>query len=779
MAPVAKDAGPVSFPLEATPEERATSAASAHAVLLELVVDAAGHVTQATVVEGTGSFAAASLDAANKWTFVPATRDGVAVAAKIRMRVDFAPASAPAAPPPPPANGQKGTTLPSPPSPPSATSATSAASVPADVLVRGSRAAPGATTLSAGEVRQVPGAFGDAFRAIDALPGVVPMASGLPYFFVRGAPPGNTGYYLDEIRVPLLFHLGFGPSVVHPAMVDAVDFYPGGYPAALGRFAGGIVSGRTTEPSPLARGEAEVRLYDAGALVETPFGDGRGDALVGGRYSYTGLALSIFAPDTRLGYWDYQTRVGWDLTPKDRISVFAFGSFDRLDQRDDSRHPFETVFDTEFHRVDVRYDRTIGGGDGHPPSGHLRVAGTVGYDQTSTDLATATDAMLALRAAYMQTLSRQLTLRAGGDITWDSYHAKSTEDASQVDDYDQSLGATDHIEARFPPRQAVISGVHADLVYRPIPRVEIVPGLRGDIFTSRPTEVSATSHSTSAAALDPRLATRVQLARALTLITTFGLSHQEPSFVLPIPALNPGTNLGNLQTAVQTSAGIEVRLPAEITATATGFLQNYRNMTDPTATCAPDLPMNTGTTLHPCDDDRVNGRAYGLELYIRRALTKRLTGWISYTLSRSTREAHSLFTPGDVTTVLSEYDRTHVLSLIGAMDLGKRWRVGARFYAYSGRPYSQTFEGVALPPYNDQRLPGFYRIDLRVEKSWPIGKRGHIAFVIEGLNITLRKEATDIDCSSADNVTMRQLDICKPDYVGPIAIPSIGVEGAL
>ncbi|MEI9949386.1 MAG: hypothetical protein WDO74_10485 [Pseudomonadota bacterium] len=32
----------------------------------------------------------------------------------------------------------------------------------------------------------------------------------LPFFFVRGAPPGNVGYFLDGIRVPLLFHIALG-----------------------------------------------------------------------------------------------------------------------------------------------------------------------------------------------------------------------------------------------------------------------------------------------------------------------------------------------------------------------------------------------------------------------------------------------------------------------------------------------------------------------------------------------------------------------------------------
>lgn len=41
-------------------------------------------------------------------------------------------------------------------------------------------------------------------RRREAMPGVTPVASGVPYFFVRGAPPGNVGYFVDGVRVPLL-----------------------------------------------------------------------------------------------------------------------------------------------------------------------------------------------------------------------------------------------------------------------------------------------------------------------------------------------------------------------------------------------------------------------------------------------------------------------------------------------------------------------------------------------------------------------------------------------
>ena len=57
------------------------------------------------------------------------------------------------------------------------------------------------------------------------------------------------------------------------------------------------------------------------------------------------------------------------------------------------------------------------------------------------------------------------------------------------------------------------------------------------------------------------------------------------------------------------------------------------------------------------------------------------------------------------------------------------------------------------------RDPAFYRLDLRVEKRWTLQKARWISFVAETLNTTLHKEIVS-------NVEL-----------GPIAIPSVGVEG--
>jgi TonB family protein len=742
-------------------------------VVVEIVVDAEGEVTKASLVDGSAPFDAVTLDAARRWRFEPARRADAAVAARIRVRVEFTPSTIV-----PPLTVPEAAVAPPPLRP------------AIEVVVKGHKPAPGEITVGGGEVRQIPGAFGDPFRSIEALPGVTPMVSGLPYFFVRGAPPGNTGYFLDGVRVPLLFHVAFGPSVIHPGLIDHVDFYPGGFPAQFGRFAGGIVSAATRNPPTEAHGEANVRVFDAGVLAETPFADGRGSALVAGRYSYTALILSLVSPGTQLAYWDYQTRATWKINDANEIGVFAFGSYDNLGQS--SGGTSGTILETEFHRVDLRYDHALG------DHGTLRVAATLGYGDSNDGFIHVRDLTAGVRATLEDRLSPSLTLRAGGDVTLDRFDLLGIVAPPLP-------GLPDGSTLLYPPRIDVAAGGYTDVVWKLSPHVQIVPGLRADVFVSHRfddpiAELEVISQSFPGAAprtvditstlpaLDPRLAARVDLTRTIDLVSTFGVTHQPPSFVAPVPGLSFVETHPILQTAIQMSQGLTVALPADVTLEVTGFLQSYLNLTDLTATCdlnesVEQLGVSASRILAGsfCLNEPVRGRAFGGELFLRRDLTKRLTGWLSYTLSRSTREAHLPGNPESVVEVetLSEFDRTHVLSLVGAYDLGAGWRAGARFFAYSGLPYTNTRGGEPVLPYNDERMPAFYRIDVRLEKRWRLGPRVTIALVFEGMNVTLNKEAVAATCSPTPGESPKGFDTCTFQTVGPISIPSVGVEGSL
>lgn len=656
-----------------------------------------------------------------------------------------------------------------------------------EVQVRGARAPKDAqTTMGGAEVRQVPGAFGDHFRVIETLPGVTPIVSGLPFFFVRGAPPGNNGYYLDGIRVPVLYHIGLGPSVVHPGLISKVDFFPGGPPARFGRFVGGVLSGETKAPTGELHGEGNIRLFDLGALVEMPFDQGRGNVLVGGRYSYTAALVSIAAPDVRLDYWDYQARASYALTPDDTVSAFAFGSYDFLGEvRNEparGEKPAEkrtaTVFETQFHRLDLRWDHRL------PKKGRMRVAATIGSDSTATDdIRGVRDRMVATRLYVEQPVSSDVLVRGGMDAILDHYDLADAEPGQST-------------STLYPPRDDLAIGAHVDAVMRLAPRWEVVPGLRFDYFGSvralegQPIAERRVRTNAAIPAVDPRLQSRLALTKDVTAVSTFAVTHQTPSFFIPIPGLQLGRLGQGLQTGVQTSQGVEVSLPLAFTFTPTVFHHAYLGLNDFLATCGEISDEEDDD----CLDRRVRGRTIGFELLLRRALTQKLTGWVSYTLSRTTRstQVFLLGRRGRQTSIPGDFDRTHVLNVIGAYDLGRGWRAGARFFFYTGRPYSNRVFDVPVPPYNDQRMPAFHRFDARVEKEWKVGKSGRVSLVVEWLNFTLQKEVTSVDCRSPEGgrgavdprrvvngeVPPELLDKCTFQEIGPITIPSIGVEGA-
>jgi hypothetical protein len=221
-------------------------------------------------------------------------------------------------------------------------------------------------------------------------------------------------------------------------------------------------------------------------------------------------------------------------------------------------------------------------------------------------------------------------------------------------------------------------------------------------------------------------------------------------------------------------------------------LSYWSGLTDLTANCLQIMPPTTQggpprddlgrppALPYTCPTERaLHGYAYGMELLVRRSLAKRLTGWVSYTLSRSRRQ-ESFITPsgGDtVTTVPSDYDRTHVLNAVLAADLGRHWRAGARVVFYSGVPYSGLAGNVPAPPYNAYRTESFFRLDVRLEKRWSLGKDRTIAFVLEGQNVTLSKQATPLalDCIG-DMTPQGETEQCNVGKVGPLTIPSLGVQ---
>jgi len=477
-----------------------------------------------------------------------------------------------------------------------------------------------------------------------------------------------------------------------------------------------MITGQTAAPDETrAHGDFQARVFDAAAFAETPIGDGRDTVAAAGRYGYTGLILALIDPNDSLSYWDYQARFTHRFAGGDRVSLFAFGSYDRLA---DGGTPF---FRVQYHRADLRFDHPL-------RDGHLRVAATLSYDdamtaETSDDTVGRSVSRKGpggrLRIEFDQHMTREVWVRAGADLGL------------------RRFDEDDSTSTNYGPHTDVVGGAYADLVWRPTRALELVPGFRFDAYQVR---------GATTAAPQPRLSAKVKLGEGVSWISAFGLAHQEPTDTVLVPAKLPDPIDEVSRESYQGSEAVEVALPARLRARATGFV-----------------------TLLEAANNGGEERSGGLELFLRRDFTERLGGFVSYTLSRTvdTTSGQTLRAVGD---------STHILSIVLGYDLGNGWRVGGRFFYRSGRPYHLTCETADCSPGTSPNrymvsgtLPDFSRIDARLEKRWTFAGGSWLAGTIEAFNGLDAAETSGINDSPEQGATLNRLN--------PIILPSLGIEG--
>ena len=636
-----------------------------------------------------------------------------------------------------------------------------------ETVVRGKveRTETSRTTLSGREITRVPGTFGDPFRVVNVLPGVTSMMSLLPLPVVRGSSPGDTGYFLDGIRLPMLFHLFGGPSVIHPEFIDRVDFYPGGFPVTYGGYTGGIIDGHTRSTRPDERRlDLDLNLTQAGGLVRTPIEPLGMTATVAGRYGYPGILLSLLTPDVSLSYWDYQTRFD-KRVGNDAWSAFFYGADDRVKVRPAAGQPLRTVIRFTFHRADLRYrhgddanhiegrlvlgydDSTLSGGDGP-------VAGSSALGNGSWS---AGPALRAHRAAFSW-----LDLDAGLDsVVRTVKNPASSATATSAAGSGSGASQIFNSDGYF-----VTSGTFVEAAWKPNDDWRIMPGVRADLYNQQRT-LGANVQQWN---VDPRLLIRYRLSEAeaggTTLKGVVGRYHQPPRLFMPLPGLDASSLELGLLASTQYSIGAETKLGPSLESDVNVYYNDMNPVlfdfaTNPSAADAqqpqPTLPPWQAPSPTPgTDRTRINdlfvsrqGRSYGLEVLVRRRDAERLFGWVSYTLSRSERRTTS-------TWELFDYDRLHVLNLVAGLRLPRNWEVGGRAMLQSGSPLTTIFGR------NLTRSAGQFRFDLRIDKR-AVWDKWLLDFYVDIINTTVAAESGGLIGGSAIR------------YI----IPTIGLRGVL
>ena len=598
---------------------------------------------------------------------------------------------------------------------------------------------------SADELRLVPGSFGDPIRALQSLPGVARPSSIEGAIVVRGSEGINTGTFYDEIPVPYLFHFFVGRSIVNPALLHDVEFYPGGMPSRFGDTTQAVVNARTLEhkAKPGLHGRVSADLLDFAASIEVNPKGGPWSLQGGYRASWipqvASAGIRVYAGLKGLGgdrpgypvleYNDWLVRASYEKGA-DRFTFTALGATDTFrvvlpksdtdgDGKPDDLFEFDpglpydpqTLLNTYFYRMQARWDRKANGHEqvtwiaGGPDRQSSLLEG-IGQLADGVEFGELTGWYGVARRRDRFELGRTV-LKAGADL-W--LNPVSVEDWSESDENGDPK-RTDEL------RTSVAAWTE---VQRTFGGTFVAPGLRiaGQGFQGR-----------TRPQLEPRLSIRHPVADHWTSTAFVGRFSQIP------PADRYADGIGNpdldLITAWQSSFGLEGRWSSglEIDATLYGsrsdgmVVEDTQIEVEPSADDldAQGLPRTAVSKTVPYYH-AVTGWAFGVEGMVRlRPSNAPYFGWLAVTIGRSLRvDDDSQIEPGD-------YDLPVAVSLVAAYELPKAWRVSGRIRATSGYPYTPV-DGVFVPqwggwtgqtgPNNSERFPWFRQLDLRVDKTW-------------------------------------------------------------
>ena len=579
-------------------------------------------------------------------------------------------------------------------------------------------------TLTADEVKHIPGTQGDTLKAVQNLPGVARSSFGGGQLAVWGSSPGDTRTYVDGVPIPILFHFGGLRSTVNSEVIDDLRFLPGGYSADYGRGTGGVILIETRRPKTEGiHGFVQLDLIDGSALIEGKLTKKLSFSL-SARRSWLDVFIPLFTTsDFQLSpkYYDYQGRLSWRATPRDDVDVFLFGSDDALKVKLRNADPaLSATLDSHnfYHRALVRWTHRL------PHGATLTVTPSLGYDvpiQVNANFGNVPihiDVRLVsynLRAVARLPLTSWLRLDAGLDFEGNRWSASATSPTTgqpqEGDNSGPNTTSFSTVDTVFYTH-AIAPYAIADFHFFDN-KLSIAPQVRLETYTFSDYERRGAYLHTYVRA-EPRLQLRYQVTPKLAVKAAIGLYNQIPdAIVLARVFGSPGAKP---LVAVHYVLGLEAKPWRGGFIQLQGFYKDiYDNVVRGESQTQPNFTNNG------------RGRVYGADLLVKQELFHGFYGWISYTLSRSERKDNA-----DQPWRVFSLDQTHIFTLIASYKLPKGYQVGLRMRVVTGNPitpvrgsYFSANDGGYSPLYGptySSRLATFHQLDIRFDKAWTFNR---------------------------------------------------------
>jgi hypothetical protein len=180
--------------------------------------------------------------------------------------------------------------------------------------------------LSTKAIKSIPTARNDVFRAIKFMPGIEATEPLSPLVSVRGSDPGENLIMLDGVTIYNPYHFISSSGIFNMQTVKNIDILPGGFGAEYGGRNASVIHIASKDGTHEGiRGEVKPSTVESSVFLEFPLGD-KTTAMVAGRFNYDITGNFILAADNY--FFDGNVSVTHRFNKKNRLDLKYFGSKD-------------------------------------------------------------------------------------------------------------------------------------------------------------------------------------------------------------------------------------------------------------------------------------------------------------------------------------------------------------------------------------------------------------------------------------------------------------------
>ncbi len=195
------------------------------------------------------------------------------------------------------------------------------------------------TEIPVSVLRQLPALAGetDLMRAYQLLPGIQGGSEGKAGMYVRGGNPDQNLVMLDGSPLYYVNHIGGFTSIFDPEAVKNFKLYKGGFPARFGGRLSSVLDVQIKEGDKnQVRNSLTFGIISGSFSTQGPVKGGKGSYFVSLRRVWLDLLmrpisyLAFKGASTGYNFYDFNSKFSWQLTEKDKVFLSVYSGDDKL-----------------------------------------------------------------------------------------------------------------------------------------------------------------------------------------------------------------------------------------------------------------------------------------------------------------------------------------------------------------------------------------------------------------------------------------------------------------